>query len=74
MSPKSWREQIDDRLATLSDQQVLNLLGKADGAAERVILESLRVDKLTKGLDPTTAMMAIVIDKWQKKRTPPKNK
>lgn len=62
------RRTQDDRLAALPERAVLSLLGPGDGATGRIIAESLRLDKLTRGLDPETAALTITFDKWHRKR------
>ena len=62
------RKAQDERIARLPEARVLELLGPADGAARAVMLESLRVERLTRGMDPDTALMSIVMEKWERKR------
>jgi hypothetical protein len=62
------RHAQDDRLVALPARVVLGLLGPPDGAADRVLTESLRLDQLTRGLDPETALLRITFDKWQRQR------
>lgn len=66
--PERWRQEQDGRIATLPHRRVLALLGPPDGAAHRIMVESLRLDQLTRGLDPETAKMRITIEAWNRRR------
>ena len=64
-------EEQDEWLVTLSDRTVLDLLGPADGAAYEVIARSMLEDKRDQGLDPATAVLRRVVEKWNAKRRKP---
>ena len=58
----------DDRLASLPDEEVLDLLGPEDGRAYEVIVQSMAEDVKDRGLDPAGAMLRRVVEKWNAKR------